>query len=114
MADLVSIDDAKAEARITSSAEDAVLERKLDEATELVLDYVNQRREATADVGTWDATVSAWTYETVPAQVQAAILKQFLYLYRFRGDDENPPALESGLAPGVAALLARFRDPTIA
>jgi hypothetical protein len=114
MADLVTLDDAKAHIRVIDSTQDQDLELKLAQATEIVLDYVNQRREATADVGDWAAIVAAWTDETVPAQVQAAILKQFAYLWRFRGDDENPPALENGLAPGVAALLARFRDPAIA
>lgn len=95
------------------SPEDEDLHAKLDQATELVLEYIARRASETA----WADTIAAWTESTVPRVVQAAILRQTAEFYRFRGDDpanETPVVNMGYLAPGVATLLHRLRDPVLA
>jgi hypothetical protein len=51
----------------------------------------------------------------VPLWIQAAILRQFGELYRFRGDDDekDAPKHENGYpSPGIRALINR--DPPLA
>lgn len=109
MAELVTIDEAKAHLKLSGSEEDGDLDLKLTQAHALVLDYVTQQREATADVGTWAATVAAWTASTAPDQVKAAIMACFGELYRFRGDEDFEPNPERW-----QQYLKRLRDPAIA
>ena len=116
MSDLANVDQLKRELKLPldSTAEDDVLQRKLDDATELVLDYVGQRLGDTAE--DWAETVAAWTEDTAPKAVIAAVLDLSVALYRFRGDDvEGPKWLEEGhLPPSVRMKLDRLRDPVIA
>jgi hypothetical protein len=95
------------------SAEDEDLQLKIDQATEIILDYIERPADAV-----WTAEIASWDSATVPGSVQAAILLQVGQLWRFRGDDqsnEQLPASEHGyLALGVTALLHRFRDPALA
>lgn len=118
MADLVTLDQFKAELRVSGTYEDDVLQRKLDEAEALCLDYVDQRIGDTADA--WSETVQDWrdgaTGVNVPLQVIAAILDMAVTLYRFRGDDAQLPSWwEDGrMPPSVRMKLDRLRDVTIA
>lgn len=114
--ELVSLAMLKGHLRIALdfTAEDDDLQLKLDMATVVVLDFVDQR---VSDAEAWAATVAAWTEDTVPAQVQAAILNQAAYLYRFRGDDpsQDEPKRENGyLPPSVTMWLTRLKDPALA
>jgi hypothetical protein len=96
MADLVSLEQLKRELKLPSTSEENdVLQRKLDEAHALCLDYVNQR---------------------IGDEVAEAILEMAVILYRFRGDDvDTPKWMEEGcLPPGVRMKLGRHRDPVIA
>ena len=84
---------------------------KLEQATAIIVTYLDR---GDAD---WRTEMEAWTVDTVPREVQAAVLVQLGELYRFRGDDEAGavPARERGyLAAGVTALLHRLRDPACA
>lgn len=119
MADLITLQEAKRHLRLPEefdsplSAHDEDLQAKIDQATELVLGYIARRSTDT----TWAATVAAWTIETAPQVVRAAILRQTAELYRFRGDDpaNEAPVTDGGyLSPGVATLLHRLRDPALA
>jgi hypothetical protein len=91
---------------------------KIEQAEALVLDFVNQRRIDgdlwAAEVESWDANVE----DSVPPQVQAAVLVQLKELDRFRGDDTDAdqPKREPGIVlhPRAAAYLHRHRDPAIA
>lgn len=115
MTDLVDIAELRAELKLpTVASEDSTLERKIAEATDLCLDYVKQRLGDTAE--DWAATVDAWTDETVPTQVKAAILELAVALWRFRGDDDEAPQwYRDGVLPGgVRMKLGRFRDPAVA
>jgi hypothetical protein len=113
MADLVTLAQAKKHLRLplVGSHEDDDLYAKLAQAHAMVLDYVNQRR----DDDTWADTVAAWTDETAPKQVTAAILTMVGVIYRFRGDDEEAPKWSDGhMPPMVRMMLDRLRDPAVA
>jgi hypothetical protein len=113
--ELVSLDQLKAHLRVSASvtAEDDDLQMKLDQAHEAVLDFVKQR---ISDAVTWEAEVDAWTDETVPKRVVAAILRMAGYLYQDRGDmaPQDWPKLELGELPrDVVMLLYRQLDPAL-
>lgn len=118
MADLVTVDQLKEELRITGTThEDDVLERKLQEAEDLCLDYVDQRLGDTAS--DWADTVASWRTASpsgAPTQVIAAILDLAVMLYRFRGDDVQLPSWwnDGRMPPSVRMKLDRLRDVTIA
>jgi len=116
MADLVTLDDYKGALKVTGTDEDAVLETYLNAAEALCLDYVDQRLGDTAEE--WSETIATWIAGTVdtPLQVTAAILELAVMLYRFRGDDEEPPKAwaDGRMPPSVRMKLDRFRDPAIA
>lgn len=105
---LVDIDEAKRHLRASGVSIDteAEIESKLAQATGIILDYVNT-------TAYWRAITVTWDEATVPVMVHAAILAQLASMYTHRGDSEAPPS-DSDLAPGVAGLLRRTRDPVIA
>lgn len=112
--ELVMLEDMKRHLNVEGLTEhDAKIQMYLDAAHEVVLDYVKNR---VSNASTWEATVDAWTDDTVPKRVKAAIMRQCADLFRFRGDDDgDEPKRELGyLAPGVTALLYRLRDPALA
>lgn len=89
---------------------DADLDAKLSAAEAHVLALCSR-------TPTSQAIAEAWTAETVPAAVVAAILIEFGELVRFRGDDDrNPLPRASGddASAHVAALLRRYSDPVVA
>lgn len=110
MANLITLDTAKKHWKGDYDAED--LQRKLDQAEAFILNYIARSNDAA-----WTAEMAAWTDETVPGQVQAAILLQFQELNRFRGDDtaQDVPKREHGYpSPAIVATLYQSRDPVIA
>jgi len=113
--ELVTLEDARRHLRLPTLAatpdEDEDLRMKVYTATAVVLDYLARPTDLT-----WTAEMAAWTIDTVPRVVQAAILVQLGELYRFRGDDAGTtPTPEHGfLSPLVTALLHRYRDLTLA
>ncbi len=107
MAALVTMGHVKDHLRITTDQEDLDLELKITQASAIVLGYIDR-----PDVD-WRATIDGWTYATVPAAVQAAVLLQVGDLYQFRGDETDKRDRDD-LAPGVARLLQRYRDPVLA
>jgi hypothetical protein len=119
MQELVSVDLVKQHLRRTdiaaNSTEESLLQIYLDQAHAIVADYVNQRR---SDGDAWAAEIDAWTEDTAPKQVLAAILRMTAHLYRFRGDDDSSSSqTTSGLGElprDVTALLYGLRDPSLA
>jgi hypothetical protein len=112
---IVSLADAKAAARITTSEDDQILYAYLETAHEWVLDHLNNQIDDSSDV--WIDTILAWDETTAPKRVIGAILHTFIYLQRFRGDDDSkitPAATVSGLPLIAEAMLGRLRDPTVA
>lgn len=112
--EIVSADQARQHVRISEdewgNEEDDFL-LKLLQAHALVLDYV--RRPNDED---FDAEMLLWDEDSAPRAVQAAILRQFADLVRFRGDDEDLAGRADGLnlSPRVKQLLSLYRDPPLA
>jgi hypothetical protein len=109
-ATLVTLEQAKARLRVTSTDEDVDLQSMLDQAEAHILNWcsVTPRCKAVAD---------AWTPDTVPTVVVAAILLQVGELDRFRGDDpDGPPRVPPGeaLTVMVRELLRAYHDAVIA
>ena len=118
---LVTFAQAQAHLRLSAStdgspsATDADLQLKIDQATEIVIDYIARPADAvwTATIESWNAVGSPSTIP--PASVVAAVLLQLGDLYRYRGDDADEMRREPGaLSPGVVSLLHRYRDPVLA
>lgn len=109
--EIVSLDQAKQHIGETSTERDDDLKLKLAQAHGLVFDYI-ARFSDTA----WTAEMLAWDDETAPKAVQAAVLRQFGDLVRFRGDDDDPGKREDGLdlSVRVKQLLRMYRTPVIA
>jgi len=112
--EFVTLEQAKMHLKLSLDVdtEDEDLQIKLFVAHEVVMDYLTQRVSEASD---WAATVQAWTADTVPKRVIAAILIQFGELYRGRGDDSdrrNDQPLGT-LCPDVVKLLYRLRDPAV-
>lgn len=93
MTQLVSLAAAKAQLRVLHDDDDEDIDRKLSEATGIVIDYLKR-----PDHG--------WTEETVPYPVSASIK---LVLTGLWDDREGDP-----LTPAVKNLLRRLRDPALA
>lgn len=108
--EIVSLDQAKQHIRRANyTAEDDDWTLKLAHAHGLVLDYV-YRAAIEDEMLTWDD-------DTAPKAVQAAILRQFGDLVRFRGDDDDPSEYRvdgTDLSPRVKQLLRMYRQPVIA
>ena len=100
MAALVSFDDAKRHLRITDSAHDADVQVKLEEATDIIVNFLKERADPN------------WTETTVPLRIQSAIKMILTHLYRHRGDDMAP--VDEDLWAAVTRLLGRDRDPALA
>lgn len=108
--DLVSVDLVKQHLRLASdfTAEDDLIGTYILHATAAIVDYI------TRDDDDWIAEIAAWTEDTVPPPVQAAILLQVAEIYRFRGDEDGPNREIGFVSPQIRALLMPYRDPTIA
>lgn len=111
---LVTLAEAKSHLRVTMTDEDADIESKVEQASAIVMDYMARPLNTV-----WTATMTGWTDVTVPLVVKAAVLRQLSDLYQFRGDDAGSDRdwtseREGYLAPGVASLLRRYRDPVLA
>jgi hypothetical protein len=102
---LVTLAEAKEHLRITHAFEDGDLQRKLDEAEEIILFYL----KASAD--------PTWTRATVPGAVYAAICMQFANLVAARGDQVTATrggGSTTGLPLDVENVLRMYRDPALA
>jgi hypothetical protein len=114
LVELVSLDQAKDRIKLPldSDAEDDAIQLQLYIAHEAVMDFLTQR---VSDQDDWEAEADAWTADTAPKRVLGAILEQFAFQYRFRGDDVEALKLtgDNALCPTAAALLKRLRDPAI-
>lgn len=106
---LVTLVEAQNHLRIPLTSTDDDLFLKIAQAEAVIRQYLER-----IDGTDWDATMAAWTSDTVPPVIKAAILCQVGELYRFRGDDLEQPAREPGyLSPLIRSLLARYRDPVL-
>jgi hypothetical protein len=88
---------------LDTSPEDPDLALKMEQASAMVLLHIKRP-------GEWDVTTSA---EDDPefAMVQALVLRVLGWLYRFNGDDENAPSIDTILNLETTGIL---RDRVIA
>jgi Phage gp6-like head-tail connector protein len=100
----VSLAIAKQHINVTGTFDDAILEVYLDAAHRIVLDRLER---ATTDSDLL-ALMAAWDADSVPGPVKAAVLVQCAELYRFRGDDQEAIASESGR---LSTQVERFLGP---
>lgn len=108
-AELVTLEQFKKHLRLGDNTEqDDDLELKLMLAQGIVIDYITRPDDD------WLAEIEAWTDETVPAPVLAAILVQAAELWRFRGDEAAIDRDVGDLSPQVKSYLRRYRDHVVA
>jgi hypothetical protein len=93
---LVTLDQAKDHLHETSTARDADIQAKLDEAQEVILSYVNIGADPT------------WTAATAPAAIRNSIKLLLGYYDAERGDGTTPDPW-----PALHQNLAAYRDPTV-
>jgi hypothetical protein len=94
---LWTLAEAKTHLRITSTAQDADIQQKLDMGQEGILSFLGPFVDPT------------WSAATAPKAVKGAIHILTAYYYEDRGDGELPDPWEK-----IYALLAAYRDPTVA
>jgi len=105
MSTLVTLDQLKARLRITSTEEDVDLQALLDQSEAQIVNWCSVTPPS-------QAITAAWTAETVPPVVVAAILVQAGELDRFRGDDADAPPrpADESLSVSVRELLRPYHD----
>lgn len=109
---LISVDLAARHLK-TDDFDSGDVETKIEQATAICLNYIERRT---------DDSSPAWSADTNPstdpdfAILQAAILRMFLHLWRWRGDDDKPPTADKpfDLPEDVASLLRLLKDQTLA
>lgn len=107
---LISVDEAKAQARISSTDEDDQIEAMTGVATDIVISAL---LASTSD-SSLSSEIASWDEDSVPNGVKVAILTQFMELYRFRGDEEPPKANQGHLSQQVERFLTPWMDAPIA
>ena len=103
---LLSLAQAKAQLRIAEddhSRDDEVYE-KVEEASAIILDYLNTTAH-------WIAITATWTEDTVPWHVRAAVKLMLTHLNEHAGDDMST---DENLWHAIRRLLERSRDPVVA
>lgn len=88
---------------LDGSPEESDLALKMEQATAIVLIHLKRH-------GEWDANSNP-SDDPEFAIVQALVLKVLAWLYRYRGDDDNAPGLDTILNHATTGML---RDPEIA
>ena len=93
---LITLEEAKTHLHITTTDHDADITAKLQQAQDVILDYLKHGADP------------AWSQTTLPQPVRAGMLLMLTHLYEHRGDDMEP---DDALWNAIGRLLARFRDP---
>jgi len=95
MNDLVTLDQAKAQLRITDTDSDTELAAMVTSASAIIVGYLKTD------------TAAAYTVDTVPAHVRTAVLLVLASLYEDREGANDPVGL------AVQSILMRDRDPAL-
>lgn len=96
---LITLAEAKTHLHITTAAHDADITAKLEQAQDIILDFLKHGADP------------AWTADTLPLPVRSAVLLVLTHLYDHRGEDMEP---DEALWTAIGRLLVRFRDPALA
>jgi hypothetical protein len=99
---LVLLPQAKTHLRITTTADDADVQMKLDQAEAIILSYL---KGANGLAATWTNPAN------VPPDVVSAILLLLTELFEHRGDDASA---NEKLWGSIEKILVRYRDPALA
>lgn len=91
---LLTLEAAKRHLRVTDTAHDVDVQEKLDEAQDVILDYLGEQVDP------------LWTDTTTPKRVLTAIKIYLTLLYEHRGDDM---AAEAATWTSIRRLLERTR-----
>lgn len=104
---LVSLEDAKFQLRVDDTAHDDFIEKKIMQASEMILDHIGSAAsEFTNSAGEIDSSTE------VPYRVQAACL--FLVGVLFKDTDGSDQWEPGWLPPAVTSMLVDRRKLTIA
>jgi hypothetical protein len=104
MAALLSLEEAKDHLYVVDSVYDNEIERKVEEASETIVDRCNS-------TAWWRAITPTWTVDTVPGSVKSAIKLLLGHLWKHRGDNMAP---DKDLWDAVDRMIALKKDPVIA
>jgi hypothetical protein len=108
MASLITYEQAQTHLRMTDEEYQEDILLKMDLATGIVLDYLQDYRERVAPV---------WTVATNPEEdfvfacVQAAILEVLGHLMGFRGDSEK--TVDGPMTANAQRILRGLKDPVV-
>lgn len=101
MVKLITLEAAKRRQRIFHDDEDADLEAMIEQASDIILNYINQPE-------------TEWTDQTAPPLIQAAVLYQVGLMWADRGDSEPIYAAADGyLDRRITSILHRYRKPVM-
>lgn len=98
---LVSLAMAKRHLHVDGADFDADLQDKLEQASEIVIDYIKR-----PDHG--------WTETTSPHLIKAAVCIALADLWEQRGSGLKETKIDAVLNPTVCNILHRYRDPAFA
>lgn len=102
---LVPLEDAKAHLRLSAddTSQEASLTATLAAAEAIILDFLNTTAAMRTISETWDAL-------SVPLPVRTSILLELGELWRFRGDEAEPPRRwdATDLSPVILGILRRW------
>ncbi len=113
MTALLTLDAAKQHLRVDFPDDDEDIQRKIDAASEIVLDYIKRRGPRPDEA---NPTPPDWTSDDVPSPIAAAVAIVLSKLYddRAAGKEDVENVALGYLTPSVTAILHRLRDPAIA
>jgi hypothetical protein len=100
---LITLEQAKWHLRVVSTNEDDDIYRKVEQASDLVLERCNS-------TSYWRGITTTWDSDTVPRSVQSAILVLLAHLYENRGQDMKAHA---EVWAAVDSLIRMNKDPVI-
>lgn len=100
---LITLEEAKDHLYIVDGTHDDDVQRKIEQASGIIIDYL---KVDTATVATW----AAGTVE-VPGPVKAAAMVMLTHLHENRGDNMKP---DEDAWKAIERLLMRSRDPALA
>jgi hypothetical protein len=101
---LVTLDVAKAHLRLTGTTDDVDVQQKVDAASAIIVDYLQDRAD------------DSWDEATAPLPVQMAVLLLVGALWRHRGDDpvdRTDLAIDKGVWTEIDPILIRFLAPVV-
>ena len=103
VAPAVTLDEAKAHLRVDHTDDDADIQRKVDQAGAIVVDYIKKPTD-------WAPTAT----ETLIFQAAVCMVLSKLYDDRNIGEEDAQNVALGYLTPQVTAILHRMRDPAVA